>query len=279
MSANTQLNGTLTSDEINEIASRIVTSRKYKDLDLPEETVLDLINQSAKNARNFREVEKTVRQKLHNIIAPYLESVNYEAAVLDIQSIPPSDKASIKHFSLQMLESHSSTRERIPILTDFYKKIFSFTGIPRQILDLACGFNPFSLPWMNLALETTYRAYDLHQPRIDLINKYLTLVGRPPLAEKRDILVNPPKENADVAFFFKEAHRFEQRQHGCNRAFWESLNVRYLLVSLPAANLTGSRSMVEGQRILVERTLKGLPWIVNEITFSTEIVFCIDKGR
>jgi 16S rRNA (guanine(1405)-N(7))-methyltransferase len=279
MKATLQANQTLTSDAVKEITSRILTSRKYKGLSLPEETILDLINQSKKNARNSHEVEKTVRQKLHNIIAPYLESLNYEAAVLDLQSIPPSDKASIEQFSLHMLESHSSTLERIPIMTDFYKKIFSFTGTPSQILDLACGFNPFSLPWMNIPLEINYHAYDLHQPRIDLINKYLTQIGRPPMAEKRDILVNPPKENADVAFFFKEAHRFEQRQHGCNRIFWESLNVRYLLVSLPAANLTGSRSMVEGQRILVERTLKGLPWIVNEITFGTEIVFCIDKGR
>jgi 16S rRNA (guanine(1405)-N(7))-methyltransferase len=279
MSANDQSDQALTNDEVKEITSRILSSRKYKGLDLPEDTVLDLINQSAKKARNSRDVEKIVRQKLHNIIAPYLESLNYEAAVLDLQSIPPSDKASIDHFSLRMLESHSSTRERIPILTDFYKKIFSFTGTPGQILDLACGFNPFAIPWMDLPLETTYRAYDMHQPRIDFINGYLTRIDRLPLAEKRDILVNPPKEDADVAFFFKEAHRFEQRQHGCNRAFWESLNVRYLLVSLPAANLTGSRSMLEGQRILVERTLKGLPWIVHEIIFGTEIVFCIDKGR
>jgi 16S rRNA (guanine(1405)-N(7))-methyltransferase len=278
MSANSQSNQALTSDEVKDITSRILTSRKYKDLDLPEETVLDLINQSAKNARNFREVEKTVRQKLHNIIAPYLESVNYETAVLDLQFIPTSDKVSIEQFSLRMLESHASTRERIPILTDFYERIFSITGVPRQILDLACGFNPFAIPWMNLSLDTAYRAYDLHQPRIDLINKYMILVGRPPLAEKRDILIDPPKENADVAFFFKEAHRFEQRQHGCNRTFWESLNVRYLIVSLPASNLTGSRSMVEGQRILVERTIKEHPWKVDELTFATEIVFCIDKG-
>lgn len=164
-------------------------------------------------------------------------------------------------------------------MREFYERIFSITGVPDLILDLACGFNPFALPWMNLPPNTTYRAYDLLQPRVDLINKYLPHVDRPPLAEKRDILVNPPKEKADVVFFFKEAHRFEQRQHGCNRAFWESLNVRYLLVSLPTANLTGSRTMVEGQRILVERTISGLPWKLSEILFDTEIVFCIDKGR
>lgn len=279
MSTSIQTNPALTIDEVEEITSRILSSRKYKDLNLPEETVIDLINQSSKTARNSRDIEKVVRQKLHNIIAPYLESLNYGSAVLDLLAIPPSDNASLGQFSLRMLESHASTRERIPILTNFYEKLFSITGIPQSILDLACGFNPFAIPWMKIPLNTIYRAYDLHQPRIDLINEYLTRINRSPLAEKRDILVNPPKEYADIAFFFKEAHRFEQRQHGCNRSFWESLNVRYLLVSLPASNLTGSRSMLEGQRILVERTLKGLPWVVNEITFGSEIVFCIDKAK
>jgi 16S rRNA (guanine(1405)-N(7))-methyltransferase len=279
MSADSQRNETLTSDDVKEITSRILSTRKYRDLDLPIDTILDLINQSVKNTRNSREVEKTVRHKLHNIIAPYLESINYRAALNELRSIQVSDKTAFKYFSQQMLESHASTRERIPILTEFYERLFSITGTPNQILDLACGFNPFAIPWMNLPPNATYRAFDLHQPRIDLINEYLTRIDRPPLAEKRDILVNPPKESADVAFFFKEAHRFEQRQHGCNRAFWDSLNVRYLLVSLPTANLSGSRSMLEGQRILVERTIKDHNWKVDELSFGTEIVFCIDKGR
>lgn len=180
---------------------------------------------------------------------------------------------------MDVLEKHASTRERLPILVDFYRRIFKTTGIPNSILDLACGLNPFAIPFMNLPVSVSYRAYDLHQPRIELINNFFLLLGRLPFAEKRDILVDPPKEHADMAFFFKEAHRFEQRQHGCNRAFWESLNVRYLLVSLPSANLTGSRSMIDGQRILVDRTLKGLPWKVEELIFDTEIVFCIDKGK
>ena len=173
---------------------------------------------------------------------------------------------------------HASTKERLPILADFYQKIFAITGIPTSILDLACGLNPFALPFMNLPASISYRAFDLHQPRIDLINEFFTLLGYPATAEKRDILVDPPQERADVAFFFKEAHRFEQRQHGCNRAFWESLNVNYLLVSLPTANLSGSHSMIDGQRILVERTIKDKPWSVQELVFDTEIVFCINKG-
>jgi hypothetical protein len=53
--------------------------------------------------------------------------------------------------------------------------------------------------------------------------------------------------------------------------------VRWLLVSLPASNLTGRRDLAAQQRALVARTLQGLAWPVSEIQVLDEIVFCIDK--
>ena len=53
----------------------------------------------------------------------------------------------------------------------------------------------------------------------------------------------------------KEAHRFEQRQHGCNRAFWQALQVDTLVVSLPAVSLDGQRSLVERHQRLVSQTI------------------------
>ena len=270
--------GDFSSEEAIGICTRLLSTKKYRDLELPKEIVLDLIFQAAKNSGNARDIEKIVRQKLHNIVAPYLESVDYKVLAEKIKEIKSTQAIAIEDFSLMMLSSHASTRERLPIMTDFFARIFSLTGTPKSVVDLACGFNPFALPWMKLPGSTIYHAYDVHQPRVDLINDYLTLLGRTPLAEKRDILVDPPKEYADVAFFFKEAHRFEQRQHGCNRAFWQALNVRFLIVSLPSANLSGSRSMLEGQRILVKQAIEGLSWTVEELLFETEIAFCIDKG-
>jgi 16S rRNA (guanine(1405)-N(7))-methyltransferase len=92
-----------------------------------------------------------------------------------------------------------------------------------------------------------------------------------------DILLNPPHQPADVAFFFKEAHRFEQRQKGCNRAFWLALNVRWLVVSLPATNLTGRFDLANRQRKLVKETLAGFDWPVTEIMVGNELIFCIRK--
>jgi len=115
----------------------------------------------------------------------------------------------------QLLLSHVSTRERWPILVDFYQQIFEITGMPHSIMDLACGMNPFALPWMGLPKNVEYHAYDLNEPRIKLINHFFSAYGLPELADHRDFLIHKPEISADATFLFKEVHRLENREKGC----------------------------------------------------------------
>ncbi|HWR65852.1 MAG TPA: hypothetical protein VN364_07010, partial [Bellilinea sp.] len=237
----------------------IQTSYKYRGLDLPLETLHDLLTMEMAKGRSGNTALQAVREKLHNIVAPYLGDPDYTAAhgTLDA-AVNSGDPENIKAWCREMMESHASTRERIPQLETFYEELWALTGCPESILDLACALHPFGLPWMNLPAITRYYAYDLHAPRITLINRFLVAMGHEALARVQDILVNPPEVEADVALFFKEAHRFEQRQKGCNRPFFEALRVRWLLVSLPAADLSGHHSLVERQRNLMDSILTGL---------------------
>ena len=59
-----------------------------------------------------------------------------------------------------ILSTHSSTRERIPSYKAMYSTLFRLTGIPHTIIDLGCGLNPFSIPFMKLS-ALQYRAYDI----------------------------------------------------------------------------------------------------------------------
>lgn len=257
----------------------ILSSRKYRNLGIPDATVLDLIRQAQVQSPHPREVEKIVKTKMHNLIAPYLGDADFSKAEVEMDQVFQSkSEQAVRNYCLRILNTHASTRERVPLLPDFYRRLFEYSGTPHSILDLACGLNPFSLPWMNLPADAQYYAYDIVQPRLNLINQFLRRFGKQPLAENRDILVDPPQIQADAAFFFKEAHRFEQRQKGCNRAFWFALKVKTLYISLPTANLTGTHSKLDQHRKLVYDTLSGLDWPVSEILFENEIVFCIQKG-
>ncbi|OGN80869.1 MAG: hypothetical protein A2X24_09715 [Chloroflexi bacterium GWB2_54_36] len=261
-----------------QLSTDIWTSRKYRSLDLPLETLRDLLEQELTKGRSGNAALQAVREKLHNIVAPYLGDPDYPAAAFMLdKAVQSGDSETIKAACHEIMATHASTKERIPWLETFYPQLWSVTGTPGSVLDLACGLHPFGLPWMGLPLETQYHAYDLHTPRIELISHFLQLLGRAPLAIVQDILVSPPKVQADVALFFKEAHRFEQRQKGCNRPFFEALNVRWLLVSLPAADLSGHHSMIDRQRSLMDSILTGLDWPVQELLIGNELVFCIRK--
>lgn len=265
-------------EEIERFICELLNSRKYRALGLPEDTVRDLLRQEMPKYSSTEEAFKAVRKKLHNIVAPYLGDVDYLSANEELKrAFNASDPSQVKEVCEKLLRSHVSTRERLPYLRTFYERLFSVTGVPNSVLDLACGMNPFAFPWMGLSLSVSYHAYDIHRSRVALINQYFCLQGLSPLAEVRDVLVDPPMIQADVAFFFKEAHRFEQRRHGCNRDFWRALRVKWLLVSLPIMDLTGHHSMVERQRALVERTLASLSWSVTELLFESELVFCIRR--
>jgi len=262
------------------LTREILSSGKYRNLGIPGATVLDLINQAALQTDDLKTVRKLVKQKMHNLVAPYLGDADYLQAQNSLNiAYGTNSPEEVRKACLQILASHASTRERIPILSEFYSAIFEETGNPQSILDLACGLNPFSIPWMPASREIRYHAYDIIEPRIRLINHFLQLNGMPQLAETRDILVQPPTVNADVAFFFKEAHRFEQRQKGSTGTFLQSIQSKVILVSLPTINLAGSHSKLDQHRRLVYDSIGNFPWSVKEILFENEIVFCIRKGE
>jgi 16S rRNA (guanine(1405)-N(7))-methyltransferase len=269
----------ISEEEIQARMAKLRAMRKYRQLDLPESLLRDVIMEEFSRHSNSSEALKAVREKLHNIIAPYLGDPDYPAAQAMLQAVFASENPNaVRQFCLSMLSSHASTRERIPLLENFYKQLWEVTGIPATILDLACGMQPFALPWMELPPATRYFAYDLHRPRVDLINLFFEQSGFSGRAYHEDILVNPPQVEADVALFFKEAHRFEQRRRGACLPFFQALRVQWLLVSLPISSLKGTRNLEDRQRRLMQSILSNQTWHVEEICFENELVFCIHKS-
>ncbi|MBR6089946.1 MAG: hypothetical protein IKP86_08435, partial [Anaerolineaceae bacterium] len=260
-----------------EMISRTLSSRKYSGMNIPQETVADLIRQEAASGKKPKETEKSMREKLHQIIAPYLGDPDYPQEEQRLAEAALQGDGAVKDWCLGMLGVHTSSKERIPHMEEFYQTIFDRIGQPKAILDTACAFNPFAFPWMGLPKSTAYHAYDLHAPRVHLINSFFSAYGMEPLAEVRDILLDPPSEEADAAFFFKEAHRFESRKKGCNRNFWISLPVKTIVVTLPAENLTGQHQMRDRQRGLIEKNTEGLGWQLEETEIAGEMIFFIRK--
>lgn len=260
------------------LLDRILASSKYREAGLNPNTVLDLIRQEAPRQPSEKALYKSIRRKLHNIVAPYLGEPDYETQTAQLAEIhdPSLDSPEVRDLALTVLKEHASTAERLAYLEEFYARLFAATGTPASVLDLACALHPLAFPWMGLPPTTQYHAYDIVQPRLDFINRFFTTLGLAPLAENRDILVHPPEIRADLGLFFKEAHRFEKRQPGCNRAFWASLKVDCLAISLPTQNLAGTHSLLDQHRSLVYENLPASS-DVEELLFENEVIFVVHR--
>lgn len=264
--------------DVEAIVSEIMQSPKYKDKQIAQATIRDLILMEMGHYKKEKELVKAVRKKLHRIVAAYLGDPDYAAAALELsQAAQTGSAAQLRDVCVRLLEVHLSTRERLPIYDQFYAGIFQVTGRPAALIDVACGLNPLSFPWMDLPPTTRYYAYDINRQRIDLLNHAFSLQGLAPLARVQDVLVDPPQEQADVAFLFKEVHRLEARQRGASLRLLEALPTRWIAVSLPTQNSTGHHDLRERHRQLLAAIIAGKPWTTTELEFESELVFCLDK--
>jgi 16S rRNA (guanine(1405)-N(7))-methyltransferase len=264
--------------QVKELVDAVGRKPIYQVMGIPENTLRDLAVKALARQPSTRMALKTVRRKLHQITAAYLGDPDYGRATRDIRAaFLTEDSTVIQNCCREIMASHTSTRERLLVLDGFYPRLFEQSGKPETILDLACGLNPLSLRWMGLRAGARYLAYDIHAPRMAFLNEYFHMESVMGEAYVRDILVFPPEEQADAAFLFKEAHRFEEREAGCNRALWRALNVNTLYVSLPPFSLTGRNDLTAKNRKLIEKSVSGEDWRVREITFPNEQVFVIEK--
>jgi len=176
------------------------------------------------------------------------------------------------------LACHASTRERLPILDRFYAEIFAITGRPGRVLDLACGLHPLGLPWMGLAPDATYTAYDIDARSIAFLNRFFAGAAINSRAILQDILCQPPDEPADVAFLLKTLPCLERQERGASGRLLGTLRARHVVVSFPVASLGGrGKGMRENYERDFTQMAKGAPWQIERLEFPTELVFVVKK--
>ncbi len=270
---------------ITAVTEAIKQSRKYGDTS--EATIRQLAEEAARQHKKPKAAIKAVRARLHSIMAPYLGDPDYAAMSQQLSAaFAANDQEHINQLCLASLDAHLSTRERLPIMTDFYRQIFAVTGQPQAILDIACGLNPLALRWMFPeggerwsvnGERLKFYAYDIHEPRINFINHYFQLEGLAPLARVQDVALHIPQEQADVALFLKEMPRFTRNYGDLGRPLLQALNVRWLVLSYPSISTHGGRNLTSRYRDFMHQLIAGLNWPITELLFEGELVFVIEK--
>jgi 16S rRNA (guanine(1405)-N(7))-methyltransferase len=229
--------------------------------------------------RNLKEAIKETKNKLHQVGGAYQEAMHYERWIKQLAQT--SQKQEVLH---EIMRHHASTRERLPILDSFYPALFAELDEVHSVLDVACGLNPLTVPWMPLPKDATYHALDIYADMMHFVGEYMKLTGINGTATPCDVLTAliphpssliPP---VDVAFVLKTIPCLEQVDKAIGPKLLDILNARHLVVSFPIQSLGGKRKgMLENYATHFADLVSGKPWKIKRLEFESELVFVVTK--
>lgn len=114
---------------------------------------------------------KKAKGKLHQICGAFSAVGEIDRTALMVEEIVKNPAGDARSVCARILDLHSSTRERRDFLPDLYGRIFRITGAPGRILDIGCGLNPFSVPFMGLPADCEYVAWDTDRRLVELVGR------------------------------------------------------------------------------------------------------------
>jgi 16S rRNA (guanine(1405)-N(7))-methyltransferase len=237
-------------------------------------------NELAKR-HNLREAVKATKNKLHQVGGAYLsDQARYAAWLRELRAA--QEPAELRPLCRKIMEAHASTRERLPILGEFYST--TLAGLPpvRSVLDVACGLNPLALPWLPLAEGATYWAVDIYEDMMAFVRDFLALplAGVRGQAQARDVLQSGPLPRADLALVLKAIPCLEQMDKAAGAKLLNMIQADYMLVSFPVHSLGHrDKGMVASYEAHFRELLAGRPGEVRRFQFSTELAFLISAKK
>ena len=176
------------------------------------------------------------------------------------------------------MQTHASTRERLPILEAFYHAALAEITPVRSVLDLACGLNPLAIPFMPLADDVTYFACDLYTDQAEFFNRAFPLLGVSGEAWASDVTQTVPSQKVDLALIIKAIPCLQQIDKGIGLHLLEGVQAAHILVSYPAQSLGGKgKGMRANYEAQFNELVAGKGWTIRRYDFSTELAFLITK--
>ncbi|MEO7296039.1 MAG: hypothetical protein ABIZ57_07835 [Candidatus Limnocylindria bacterium] len=257
-----------------EIVERVLRSSRYRDVD--RSLLSRLAAEELPRARNADDAVKRVKRRLHQAVGAFRGAARADtvAAAWSGDLADPVFRTACA----EALRAHASTRERIPHLDALYDGIWSLTGMPASVMDLGCGLNPLTLPWMGLPADATYLASDVDLRPLATVSAFLELVGQPHRVATHDVVERPPTDVADVALLLKLVTTIDRQDPDAATRLLAAVNVRHAVVSFPRQSLAGrGKGMERTYRQRLERLVSdaGRASAVDDASVPNELVFVL----
>jgi 16S rRNA (guanine(1405)-N(7))-methyltransferase len=268
------------SHQLDQLIEAIQASPKYKSVSSDLVRYIGTQELAKGHNHNLKEAIKATKNKLHQVGGAYQDSAPRYRAWLDKlkQASQTENRKELLAVCEWIMQYHSSTRERLPILEQFYSTILA--GLPpiNSVIDIACGLHPLAIPWMPLAGPATYYAYDMYQDMTDFLNECLSLLHVQGYAQACNVIHSCPTQRVDLAFMLKAIPCLEQVDRSAGLRLLETVNADYLVVSFPTHSLGGNKKgMVANYEARFYELVAGKPWSIRRFVFPSELVFLISR--
>ncbi len=182
----------------------------------------------------------------------------------------------------ELLATHLSTRERLPLYPELYQKLFACTGKPKRILDLSCGLNPISFLYMHLPRTTTYIATELCADDCTFIEQYFNKIGLPHYVVRQIDLVREYEKlqeeefAADICFLFKVLDICETQQRHITYKILSSIRAPIIIASFSLRNVKGEK-MRRTKSHWFERMCRNLSYSFEALEMPGELFYIVRK--
>src|SRR3989344_330023 len=228
-------------------------------------------------------VIKNVRAQLRRVYGLFRDDSGTRKKL--VQDLLKSQKQKQISIINEILSTHTSTQERLPMYEGLYSRIFKITGQPKVILDLGCGINPFSFSYMKLQ-KCTYYAYDVNEEEIQSLNIYFRLLhqenihfqGRAELLDIRsEAVLAKDLPVAEVCFLFKMTEVLDRgKGHTKTEAVLKKIPAKQIVVSFATKTMSGKK-MTAPRRKWMEWLCKRLGYEYTLLEFPNEIFYVVKK--
>ncbi len=247
--------------QIDQLIEAVLASSRYKSVD--SDLVRYIGIQELARRHTLKEAIKATKNKLHQVGGAYQNGMPRYSVWLDKlrQAVQAGDREHILDVCKWIMGHHSSTRERLPMLEQFYSTILADLPAINSVIDIACGLHPLAIPWIPLSEEC------------------MALLHVQGYGEVCNVLQDCPKQKVDVAFLLKAIPCLEQVDKTAGLRLLETINADHLVVSFPAHSLGGrKKGMVANYEARFYELVANKPWLIRRFAFPTELVFLISKS-
>ncbi len=269
-------------EKLEALVAAVLSSAKYRHVS--PEFVRAIGARELATRPNLKAAVKATKNALHQAGGAFQDApIDYRRAMVLLRDARTDDPAGERFRAAcrAVMAAHTSTRERLPILDDFYATIFAaLPSPPARVLDIACGLNPLARPWMPLPPTTSFVAYDIYADQTSFLNEFFQLSGYAGRAEVRDVIGSPPDEPADLALILKTLPCLEAVDRHAPARLLDAIQAPCLIVSFPAQTLGGRRKgMSAHYETRFRAFLDERGWSAEVFEFKTELAFMVRKPQ